>query len=137
MCSSSVAPMPSISSMPVASRHSVRVATGSASPAETHLRSVPPCAAATRRWRAVAAIARYEVGAVNNTVAPWRAMPSSRSGGEVLASSTVAAPTCIGNSSSPPSPKVKASGGLPMNTSSAWARSTCGGKQAQAAIRSR
>ena len=83
------------------------------------------------------AIARYEVGAVTSTVAPWRWMPSSRSGGEALASSTAAAPTLIGNSSSPPSPKVKASGGLPMNTSSAAARSTCRGKQAQAAITSR
>jgi len=42
MCSSSVAPMPSIRSMPVASRHSTRVAAGSASPADTHWRSVPP-----------------------------------------------------------------------------------------------
>jgi hypothetical protein len=32
----SVAPMPSIISMPVASRHNVRVASGRASPAETH-----------------------------------------------------------------------------------------------------
>ena len=34
----SVAPMPSIISMPVASFHSWRVASGSASPADTHLR---------------------------------------------------------------------------------------------------
>ena len=39
MCSSSVEPMPSIISMPVASFHSWRVAAGSASPALTHLRS--------------------------------------------------------------------------------------------------
>ena len=35
----SVAPMPSVSSTPVASRQSVRVASGSASPAETEARS--------------------------------------------------------------------------------------------------
>ena len=38
MCSISVAPMPSMISMPVASFHSLRVAAGSASPADTHLR---------------------------------------------------------------------------------------------------
>ena len=42
-----------------------------------------------------------------------------------------------GKVSSPPSPKVKASGGLPMNTSSPRARSTCGGQQALAASTSR
>ena len=42
-----------------------------------------------------------------------------------------------GNTSSPPSPNVKASGGLPMKTSSRVARSTCGGQQAAAAITSR
>jgi hypothetical protein len=52
-------------------------------------------------------------------------------------SSTVLAPTAIGNSSNPPRPKVKASGGLPMKTSSARARSTCGGQHAHAAITSR
>jgi hypothetical protein len=40
MCISSVAPMPSIISMPVASFHSARVAAGRASPAETHFLSV-------------------------------------------------------------------------------------------------
>ena len=44
---------------------------------------------------------------------------------------------CIGNTVRPPRPKVKASGGLPMKTSSAFARSTCGGKQTQLAITSR
>ena len=34
----SVEPMPSMISMPVASFHSLRVAAGSASPADTHLR---------------------------------------------------------------------------------------------------
>ena len=41
--------------------------------------------------------------------------------------------TPTANSSKPPSPNVKASGGLPMNTSPAVGRSTCGGQQAQAA----
>ena len=42
-----------------------------------------------------------------------------------------------GNSSSPPSPNVKASGGLPVKTSSADARSVDIGQQSHAAIRSR
>ena len=66
MCSSSVAPMPSISSIPVTSFQSDRVDAGNASPAETHLRrllsrSGTPCRAS--------AIARYDVGAVNMIVA--------------------------------------------------------------------
>ena len=39
MCSISVAPMPSMISMPVASCQASKVAFGSVSPAETHLRS--------------------------------------------------------------------------------------------------
>ena len=61
----SVAPMPSMISMPVASFQSARVAAGSASPAETHLRSGAAVAHADAcSSRAPAAIARYEVGAV-------------------------------------------------------------------------
>ena len=64
-------------------------------------------------------------------------MASSKAGGAGLSSSTTDAPTLIGNSSRPPRPKVKASGGLPMNTSSGRGRSTWRGQQAQAAITSR
>jgi hypothetical protein len=39
MCSISVAPMPSMIRMPVAARQASNVALGSASPADTHLRS--------------------------------------------------------------------------------------------------
>ena len=111
--------MPSIISMPVASRHSTRVAAGSTSPADTHLRKVPPCAAAMRSLRATSAIARYEVGAVNMTVAPSSRVARARSAGAAFSSSTVEAPMLIGNSVRPPKPNVKASGGLPMKTSSA------------------
>ena len=82
------------------------------------------CAGCRRRARrcccsrAPAAIARYEVGAVKQTVARCATIASSRSGGPAFSSSTVEAPMCIGNSVSPPRPKVKASGGLPMKTSS-------------------
>lgn len=130
MCSISVAPMPSMISMPVASRHSWRVAA-------THLRSEPPSGTESLRSRTAAAIARYEVGAANSTVAPNVPIASSRSGGEAFSSRTTCAPTLIGNSVSPPSPKVNASGGLPMNTSSAVAFNTCGGKHTQLAITSR
>ena len=114
----SVAPMPSMISMPVASFQSARVAAGSASPAATHLRSGRRRARRCFFSRAPAAIARYEVGAVKQTVARWATIASSRSGGPAFSSSTVEAPMCIGNSVRPPSPKVKASGGLPMKTSS-------------------
>jgi hypothetical protein len=42
-----------------------------------------------------------------------------------------------GNSSSPPRPKVKASGGVPMKMSSGTGRRTWGGQQTQEAITSR
>src|SRR5574343_881116 len=132
MCSSSVEPMPSIRVMPVASCHSARVAAGSASPADTHWRS-----GVARKRSPWAARARYEVGAVNRVVAPKASMPSSRCGGPAFSSSTVLAPTLIGNSSRPPRPKVKASGGLPMKTSSGRGRRMWRGKAAQAAITSR
>ncbi len=74
---------------------------------------------------------------MNSTVAPKARMPSTRSLGEAFSSSTVDAPTLIGNSSRPPSPKVNAIGGLPMKMSSGRGRSTCGGQQAQIAITSR
>lgn len=64
-------------------------------------------------------------------------MPSSSCAGEAFSSSTVEAPNFMGNSSRPPSPKVKAMGGLPMKTSSAEGRSTWPGQQAQMASTSR
>ena len=118
MCISSVAPMPSMISMPVASFQSARVAAGSASPAATHLRSKPPSRTPIFFSRAPAAIARYDVGAVKHTVARCATMAWSRSGGPAFSSSTVDAPMCIGNSVRPPRPKVNARGGLPMKTSS-------------------
>ena len=61
----SVAPMPSMISMPVASSRARASAAGSASPAATHLRSGAAVAHAERAARARrSAIARYEVGAV-------------------------------------------------------------------------
>ena len=64
-------------------------------------------------------MARYEVGAVKqHGGAEVAAIAVEQVGGAAFSSSTVEAPTRIGNSSSPPRPKVKASGGLPMKTSS-------------------
>ena len=134
MCSSSVEPMPSMMRSPLASNHSWLVAAGSASPADTHLRRL----GAGQGWPCSdSAIARHEVGAVNITVAPKRCTPAISSGPDTRSISAVDAPTLSGNSSSPPRPKVKASGGLPMKMSSAVGRSTWGGQQAQAAITSR
>ncbi len=68
MCSISVAPMPSMMRMPVASRNSSQVGFGSVSPADTQRRS-------EERLRSASAgrIARYAVGAVKSTVARCRA----------------------------------------------------------------
>ena len=128
----SVEPMPSMISMPVASFHSLRVTAGSASPADTHFRSDDRSCC-----RATAAIARYEVGAVNSTVARCSAIAGSSASGAGRSIRSVEAPIRSGNSKSPPSPNVNASGGLPVNTSSAPARSIAGGQQSHAAIRSR
>jgi len=127
-----VEPMPSMMSMPVASFHSARVVAGSASPADTHLRSL--LARTAVPW---AASTRYDVGAMKITVAPCVRMASRSASGEGFSTSSVDAPMLIGNSRSPPRPKVNASGGLPQKTSSARARSTCGGKHLQIAITSR
>ena len=56
---------------------------------------------------------------MKQTVARYCAIAAGSASGEAFSSSTVEAPTDSGNSSSPPRPKVKASGGLPMKTSSA------------------
>ena len=53
------------------------------------------------------------------------------------AAGALEAPMLIGNRARPPRPKVKASGGLPMKTSSAFALNTCGGQQRQIASTSR
>jgi hypothetical protein len=55
---------------------------------------------------------------VKLTEACERSIASIRSGGLALSGRTIAAPIRIGNSTSPPSPKVKASGGEPMKRSS-------------------
>ena len=68
---------------------------------------------------------------MKQTVARYEAIAAGSASGDGFSSSTVDAPTDSGNSSSPPSPKVKASGGLPMKTSSRVGRSTWRGQQAQ------
>ena len=74
---------------------------------------------------------------MKHTLARQCAIAANKTSGVAFSSSTVLAPMASGNSSRPPSPNVKASGGLPMKRSSAFGRSTCGGQQAQAAITSR
>ena len=74
---------------------------------------------------------------MKHTLARHCAIAASSTSGVAFSSSTVLAPIDNGNNSRPPSPNVKASGGLPMKRSSAVARSTCGGQQAHAAITSR
>ncbi len=70
-------------------------------------------------------MARYAVGAVKQTVAACRSIRSASSSGVAFSTSRVAAPTRIGNTSRPPSPNVKASGGVPMKTSSGTGRTRC------------
>ena len=55
---------------------------------------------------------------MKQTVAPWRSIASSSLSGAPCSSSTVAAPTRIGNVTRPPRPNVNAIGGEPMKTSS-------------------
>ena len=88
------------------------------------------CAACT-------AIARYDVGAANRIVTWYAAIACSSASADVFSSSNVAAPARSGKSSRPPSPNVKASGGLPVKMSSGVARSTDRGQQSQLAITSR
>jgi hypothetical protein len=64
-------------------------------------------------------------------------MPSSSCGGVACSRSKALAPIRIGNSTSPPRPKVKANGGDPQKTSSGVGRRTWRGKQSQIASTSR
>ena len=74
---------------------------------------------------------------MKQTVAPWRSIAASRFSGPACSSSTDAAPTRIGKVTRPPSPNVKAIGGEPMKTSSAFGRSTSREKVSQIASTSR
>ena len=90
-------------------------------------RRLTPPGAASRSWLALplASIARYAVGAVKQAVAPCSAIRSASSSGVAFSTSRELAPTRSGKTTSPPSPNVNASGGVPMNTSSAVGFSTC------------
>ena len=61
---------------------------------------------------------------MNGMVILYLAMASSSSSGPAFSSSTVEAPIRSGNSTRPPSPNVKASGGEPVKRSVGSARST-------------
>ena len=67
----------------------------------------------------------HVVRAAGLDVARHLAIADNNSSGGAFSSRIVDAPTRSGNSTSPPSPKVKASGGEPMKRSSADGRSTC------------
>src|SRR4029079_15899035 len=82
-------------------------------------------------------IAWYAVGAVKQIVTPWASIRSASSTGVAFSTSSVAAPAWSGKSSTPPSPKVKAYGGGPVNTSSVDGCSTCREKVSQIDITSR
>ena len=61
---------------------------------------------------------------MKQTVARYCWMSSIRFGGEAVSSSAAAAPNLSGKIASPPSPKVKASGGEPTKTSAGVTPST-------------
>ena len=119
MCSISVAPMPSISPIPVAACQASQVAFGKASPAETQIRKLSRLPGRARPIRA-----RYAVGAVKHTVGRRVRIASSSASGAACSSTTAAAPIRNGNSTTAPSPKVKASGAVPMKRSDDSAHST-------------
>ena len=64
-------------------------------------------------------MARYAVGAVKQMVARHLAIAANKSSGGAFSRRMVEAPARKGNSTSPPRPKVKASGGEPMTRSCA------------------
>jgi len=65
------------------------------------------------------------VGAVNSAVTPCAAIASASSPGEARSSSSTLAPTLSGKVTSPPSPKVNPTGGVPAKISAGPAASTC------------
>ena len=77
------------------------------------------------------------MGAVKQVVTPKSSMISASSAGVAFSTSTVDAPACSGNSSTPPRPNVKANGGVPVKTSSGDGRSTWREKVSQIASTSR
>src|SRR5258706_15092795 len=77
------------------------------------------------------------VGAVNRIVALNFCIDSSSESGVNFSTSAVLAPKRSGKHSSPPRPKVKASGGEPMKTSSCAGFRQERGKQSHIAITSR
>src|SRR5688572_28745202 len=132
MCIISVEPMPSMISMPVASLNAWRVASGSASPAETQrVNDERP------NFEASAAMLRYITGAAKHTVALKRSIVSSSVSAVCFSTSTTEAPTRIGKHSVPPSPKVKATGGVPTKMSSLCALRIERGKRSHIATTSR
>ena len=132
MCSISVAPIPSISLIPVASCQACQVGLGNVSPADTHTRKLsrsPGCRSPS--------IARYAVGAVKQTVGRRLRIVASSASGDACSSRMAAAPIRNGISTTAPSPNVKARGAVPMNRSSGRARSTCRAYPSQIASMSR
>src|ERR1700694_5138924 len=128
----SVEPMPSLISMPVASLKIWRVASGTASPADTHFLKEE-----ISKLPAIAAIPRYMIGVVKQTFALKRWIVSSSVSGVCFSTSTVEAPKRIGKHSIPPSPKVNASGGVPQKMSSLGPFRQERGKQSHIGITSR
>jgi len=118
----SVEPMPSSSSMPVASRQCLKVAAGSGSAAETPRRSAPR----SKRFliSGTSSIRRYDVGAQKQIVTRCRAKVSSIDSGVNPPESTVVAPKRNGKTSKPPVPNVNASVGWPPKRSSGDGAST-------------
>ena len=84
-----------------------------------------------------AALKLIKSGVDQAMVARYSLIAESRLSGVSFSSKTVAAPTRIGKISSAPSPKVKPSGGVPMQISSGAMWRIDFGKQSQAARMSR
>ena len=101
MCSASVEPMPSRISKPYCSRTPWNIRAGSASPAETPLRTV----ANVSRGRSAAISGPQKLGPPKNSVTPCSAIRSAnRAGLGRDGSSTALAPTDSGKNSELPMP---------------------------------
>src|SRR5512140_81121 len=100
--------------IPVAFFHPSKTDNGSVSPADTHFLRLD-----TSWPSSIPVIARYAVGAVKQIVGLNSPIALMRCGGVACSRSSDDAPNRNGNSSSPPSAYVNASGGDPQKMSSA------------------
>ncbi len=116
----SVAPMPSMTLIPVSARSCSHTSSGMCSPALTAPRR--PC---SRSAFPALRICRYAVGAVASTVTPASATNSASGSGATASVSSAHAPARRAQTTRMPRPNVNASGAVQETRSSGRRRSVC------------